>query len=45
MIQKNPGYDIVFYPQYEIKKIKPAGLGFFYKKVEVKVTGRLCKIK
>lgn len=42
LMQENPGYDIVIYPQYEKKSyIFP----IFYSKRTVKVTARLAKIK
>ena len=41
----NPGYDVVFYPQYEIKVSKPVlGIGFFTKITTVKTTARLGKL-
>ena len=45
LMQNNPGYDVVFYPQYEKKIEKPVlGIGFILKKTTVKVTGRLAKL-
>jgi len=44
MISKNSGYDVVFYPTYEKKVVKPIGIGI-YKITTVKVTGRLGKLK
>ena len=45
LMQNNPGYDVVFYPQYEKKIEKPIlGIGFILKKITVKVTGRLAKL-
>ena len=45
LMQNNPGYDVVFYPQYEKKIEKPVlGIGFILKKITVKVTGRLAKL-
>jgi len=42
LMQENPGYDIVIYPQYETKRfIVP----IFYSKRTVKVTARLGRIK
>jgi len=42
LMQENPGYDIVIYPQYEVKRfIVPV----FYSKRTAKVTARLGKIK
>jgi hypothetical protein len=41
----NPGYDVVFYPQYETKVIRPVlGIGFFSKITTVKTTARLGKL-
>jgi len=39
----NPGYDVVFYPQYEITEVKPIGLRIFRTRT-VKVTARLGKL-
>lgn len=45
LMKNNPGYDVVFYPQYEKSVYKPAlGIGFFYKKISVKTTARLGKL-
>jgi hypothetical protein len=41
----NPGYDVVFYPQYETKIVKPIfGIGFLTKIIKVKTTARLGKL-
>jgi len=40
----NPGYDIVLYPQYEMKILRPIGIGIVTI-TTVKVTARLAKIK
>lgn len=46
LMQKNTGYDVVFYPQYETVVSKPIlGIGFFSKITTVKVTARLAKLK
>jgi hypothetical protein len=45
LMANNPGYDVVMYPQYDTKIVKPAGIGFFYKITTVKVTARLAKLK
>jgi len=42
MMKKNPGYDIVLYPQYESKKFV---IPIIYSKTTVKATARLGKIK
>jgi hypothetical protein len=45
MMNANPGYDVVFYPTYEIKVVKPIiGLGFILKITNVKSTARLGKL-
>ena len=45
MTNANPGYDVVFYPQYETKVLKPAlGIGFLVKITNVKSTARLGKL-
>ena len=46
MMEANEGYDVIFYPQYTTVVKKPfLGIGFIYKKTEVKATARLAKIK
>ena len=42
LMSKNPGYDVVFYPQYEVRK---KGFPFFYMKTTVVVTARLAKVR
>ena len=44
MMKKNPGYDVVFYPQYEVTVKRPIGIGFLYKVISVKATARLGKL-
>jgi len=45
LMNGNPGYDVVFYPQYETKVSKPfLGLGLFLKITTVKTTARLGKL-
>ncbi|MDP3558522.1 MAG: hypothetical protein Q8T03_14200 [Bacteroidota bacterium] len=44
MMKKNPGYDVVLYPQYEATVKRPIGLGFLYKITTVKATARLGKL-
>ena len=45
LMESNPGYDVVFYPQYETKVMKPVlGLGFLCKITKVKTTARLGKL-
>ncbi len=43
MMEKNKGYDVVFYPQYEKKVTRPIGIPI-YTVIEVKATARLAKI-
>ena len=46
LMYTNPGYDVIFYPQYETKISKPVlGLGFIVKITKVKTTARLGKLK
>ena len=46
LMDKNKGYDVVFYPQYETIVSKPIlGIGFFSTVTTVKVTARLAKLK
>jgi len=46
MMNKTPGYDIVFYPQFDAHIKKPVlGIGFFYKKTTVTAKARLAKFK
>ena len=46
LLKENPGYDVILYPQYEIKRVKPIlGLGFLTTYTKVKVTARLGKLK
>ncbi|PLX08973.1 MAG: hypothetical protein C0596_03985 [Marinilabiliales bacterium] len=42
LMSKNPGYDVVFYPQYETKT---TGIPLLFQKSHTKVTARLAKIK
>ena len=45
LMNGNPGYDVVFYPQYETKVFKPIlGIGFLLKITTVKTTARLGKL-
>jgi len=45
LMKSNPGYDVVFYPQYETKVVKPIfGIGFLTKITTVKTTARLGKL-
>lgn len=45
LMNDNPGYDVVFYPQYETKISRPAlGIGFLTTITTVKTTARLGKL-
>ncbi|MEJ8756526.1 hypothetical protein WG947_05935 [Pontibacter sp. H259] len=45
LMAANPGYDVVFYPQYETKVVKPfLGIGLLTKITKVKTTARLAKL-
>jgi hypothetical protein len=45
LMKANPGYDVVFYPQYESKVFKPAlGIGFLVRISNVTTTARLGKL-
>ncbi len=45
MMEKNPGYDVVFYPQFEVVNESPIGIPFLICTTKVKATARLAKIK
>ncbi|MEN9444770.1 MAG: hypothetical protein RIS47_1660 [Bacteroidota bacterium] len=46
LMQAHTGYDVVFYPQFETKVVKPIlGIGLLSKFTTVKVTARLGKVK
>jgi hypothetical protein len=46
LMQKNPNYDVVLYPQYETKVIRPIlGIGLIFKKTTVKASARLAQLK
>lgn len=45
MLSDHPGYDVVFYPQYNAKVSKPVlGLGFIVKITDMNIKARLGKI-
>jgi hypothetical protein len=44
VMEKNKGYDVAFYPQFETTVKRPIGLGFIYKVTTVKTTTRLGKL-
>jgi len=46
LMKNNPGYDVVFYPQFETKIVKPIlGIGFITKETHVVVQAQLGKLK
>lgn len=46
LMEKNPGYDVVMYPQYEIHSVQPIlGLPFIFQRTKVKATARLGRLK
>lgn len=46
LMLENPNYDVVLYPQYEVKVERPVlGIGFLFKTTTVRVTARLGKLK
>jgi len=45
LMAQNSGYDVVFYPQYRTKVLKPVLFGFITKITTVKATARLGKLK
>lgn len=45
LMLKNPGYDVVYYPQFETVHKKPLGVGIIVRTTTVKVTARLAKLK
>jgi hypothetical protein len=44
MMNAHPGYDVIFYPTYEIKVVRPIGFGFILRVTTVKSTARLGKL-
>ena len=44
-INANKGNDVILYPQYETKVVKPIGIEFIFKTTTVKATARLGKLK
>ncbi len=44
VMEKNKGYDVAFYPQFETTIKRPIGFGFIYKITTVKATTRLGKL-
>lgn len=45
MMKKNPGYDVVFYPQFYLEKYAPVLGTDIYSKTKIKATARLGKLK
>lgn len=44
IMEKNNGYDVVFYPKFDVTVKRPIGIGFLYKITTVKATARLGKL-
>lgn len=45
LMNNNKGFDVIFYPQYQTKVVKPIlGIGFLLKTTTVKTTARLGKL-
>lgn len=45
IMMDHPGYDVIFYPTFETKSVRPIGIPFIFEQKRVKVTARLAKIK
>ncbi len=45
MMEKNPGYDVVFYPQFEVVNSSPIGIPWIIQTSKVQTTARLAKLK
>ncbi len=45
LMQSNPGYDVIMYPQVERHIKRPIGIGWIYREIDVTVSARLAKIK
>jgi len=45
MLEKNPGWDFVMYPQAKSESYRVWGLGLIYSETETTVTARLGKLK
>lgn len=45
LMEKNAGYDVVFYPTYERKTVNPLLIPYIYSITTVKVTSRMGKLK
>ena len=45
MLEKNPGWDFVMYPQAKSESYRVLGLGLLYSETETTVTARLGKLK
>ena len=45
LMQSNPGYDVIMYPQVERHIKRPIGIGWLYREIDVTVSARLAKIK
>ena len=45
LLEKNPGWDFIMYPQYKSESYRVLGLGLLYSETETTVTARLGKMK
>lgn len=45
LMQDNPGYDVVFYPQFETSQTRPIGIPMIFEINKTKVKARLGKVK
>ena len=45
MLEKNPGWDFIMYPQTKSESYRVLGLGLLYSETETTVTARLGKLK
>jgi hypothetical protein len=45
LMEENPGYDVVYYPQFETIHKKPMGFGIIVRTTTVNVKARLGKLK
>jgi hypothetical protein len=45
IMEENPGFDVILYPQYTTTVERPIGIGFLLKTTTVEVTARLGKLR
>jgi hypothetical protein len=45
LLEKNPGWDFLMYPQYKTENYRVLGMGLLYSETGVTVTARLGKLK